>query len=454
MSLLRQGKAQMLTMYVGESDQWRGRPLYVAIVQFLREQGGAGATVTRAVAGYGAGSRLHEQKGFQWSSEAPIIISVVDQPARLQRLIPGLQEMMSGGLMTLHTVDVLKYTHARRQGISSKIPVQQVMETDVTVVSPETAVATVVELLLLAPFRVLPIVDEQWHLQGIVSTGDLINAGLLPMRRGLVRTARELDHLTAEAVSSSLEAAQHSHRSVQDIMNRHVRTIRPEQTIREAAQMLLETRLRNLPVVDTNGTLLGMVTRADLLHTIRTSPLMSPHASSATQPLEKTRPLSGVSAQQQPVASYMNHDVVTVEEQTPFAEVVDELISSPSKRVIVVDSRQHVKGIISDVDVLARLEEAVRPRFLAVLTDWARGKPGRLPTTALQSPSGKARKAADVMNRNVVTIMDTASVQEAIDLMMETRRKVLPVVDHEDRLVGLIGRFDLLRLLLGSEATQ
>lgn len=452
MSLLRQGKAQMLTIYVGESDQWRGRPLYVAIVQFLREQGGAGATVTRAVAGYGAGSRLHEQKGFQWSSEAPLIISVVDQPARLQRLIPRLQEMMNGGLMTLHEVDVLKYTHARRQGISSKIPVRQVMETDVTVVSPQTAVATVVDLLLLAPFRVLPVVDEQRHLRGIVSTGDLINAGLLPMRRGLVRTARELDSLTAEAVSSSLEAAHQSQRMVREIMNRQVRTIRPEQTIREAAQVLLETQLRNLPVVDTSGTLLGMVTRADLLHTIRTSPLMSPYASSATQPLEKTRPLSGVPAQQQPVALYMNREVVTVEEQTPFAEMVDELLSSPIKRVIVTDDGRHVKGIISDVDVLAGMEETVRPRFLAVLSDWARGKPGRLPTTALQSPSGKARRVADVMNHDVVTVVDTASVQEAIDLMMQTRRKMLPVVDSENRLVGIIGRFDLLRLLLGSEA--
>ena len=453
MSLLRQGKAQMLTMYVGESDQWHGRPLYVAIVQFLREHRGAGATVTRAVAGYGAGAHLHEQKGFQWSSEAPLIISVVDQPARLQRLIPGLQEMMNGGLMTLHEVDVLKYTHARRQGISSKITVRQVMETDVTVVSLQTPVATVVDLLLLAPFRVLPVVDGQRHLQGILSTGDLINSGLLPMRRGLVRTARELDHVTSEAISASLEAAHQSQRTVQDIMNRQVRTIRPEQTIREAALVLLETRLRNLPVVDASGTLLGMVTRADLLHTIRTTPLMSPHASSATQPLEKIKPLAGVPAQQQPVALYMNHNVVTVEEQTPFAEVVDELISSPIKRVIVTDDTRHVKGIISDVDVLAGMEEAARPRFLAVLADWARGKPGRLPTTALQSPSGKARQAADVMNRNVVTIVDSASVQEAIELMMETRRKVLPVVDNENHLLGLIGRFDLLRLLIGSEAS-
>ena len=72
MSLLRQGKAQVLTLYLGESDQWQGVPLYVAIVQYLREQGSAGATVTRAIEGYGAGARLHEGGGLRWSSDAPI----------------------------------------------------------------------------------------------------------------------------------------------------------------------------------------------------------------------------------------------------------------------------------------------------------------------------------------------------------------------------------------------
>ncbi|MBV9257638.1 MAG: DUF190 domain-containing protein [Ktedonobacteraceae bacterium] len=113
MSLLRQGKAQALTIYLGESDQWQGRSLYVAIIQYLREQGCAGATGTRAIASYGAGARLHESDGLRWSSDASIIIQVVDQQARLHCLLPHLQEMHGSGLMMLHEVEVLKYTHAR-----------------------------------------------------------------------------------------------------------------------------------------------------------------------------------------------------------------------------------------------------------------------------------------------------------------------------------------------------
>src|SRR5437660_6572692 len=128
-SLLRQGKAQALTIYLGESDQWQGTPLYVAIIQFLRSQGCAGATVTRGVAGYGAGARLHANGGLRWSSDASIVIQVIDQPNRLQRLLPQLEEMLTGGLITLHEVEVLKYTHARRRGLSNKVQVQGVIET-------------------------------------------------------------------------------------------------------------------------------------------------------------------------------------------------------------------------------------------------------------------------------------------------------------------------------------
>ncbi len=199
MSLLRQGKAQCLTIYLGESDQWRGMSLYSAIVQFLREQGCAGATVTRAVAGYGAGTRLHKDSGWHLSSDAPLIIQIVDQPDRLRRILPQLQEMLHGGLMTLHDVEVLKYTHARPRGLPARLPVRQIMETSLTSVSPTTPVATIIDVLLEAPFRALPVVNERRQLQGIISTGDLINADILPMRRGLVRKAMGLDYKPSTA---------------------------------------------------------------------------------------------------------------------------------------------------------------------------------------------------------------------------------------------------------------
>ncbi len=448
MSLLRQGKAQALTIYLGESDQWQGMPLYAAIIQLLREQGCAGATATRAIAGYGAGARLHEQGGWRWSSDATIVIQVIDQPERLRHLFPRLQEMLSGGLITLHEVDVLKYTHARRRGIPSKLNVSQVMETLVISVSLDTPLARVIDLLLEAPFRTLPVIDQQHHLQGIISTGDLIHAGVLPMRRGLLKTARELDEQSAEMVAAPVEQARQSTLTAQDVMNRQVRTVLPTTHVREAAQIMLETGLRRLPVVENNGTLVGILTRADLLQVIVTSPLMNSQVSSATQPLQHTGSLSHTPPQQRAIIEYTNTDVRTISEQTSLAEVIDELILSPFKRVIVVNAQQQVVGIISDVDILARMQEEMRPGLLSMLTSWARTTPRRPATGTLHSPHGKASVAGDIMNREVITVTETTSVQDTIEIMISTRRKVLPVVTTQGQLLGVVGRSDLLRVLV------
>jgi CBS domain-containing protein len=376
------------------------------------------------------------------------VIQVIDQPERLRRLLPRLEEMLGGGLMTLHEIEVLKYTHARRHGLLAKLPVRQVMETSIITINLTTPVATVVDTLLEAPFRALPVVDEQHRLQGLISTGDLINAGMLPVRRGLVRTALELDNVTAQAVEVPLEQARQSNLTAQDIMNRQVRTVGPDQVIRDAAQIMTETGLRRLPVVDADTRLVGMLTRADLLQAIVTSPLMSSQANSASLPLQHSRSVAKVPPQQQPVANYLQTDVATVSTHTPLTEVIDVLITSPLKRVVVVNQERQVMGIISDVDILAQMQDEMRPGLLNMLNHLARGKPGRFPTGTQQTHIGKARVAADLMNRDVVTVTETTPVQETIERMIVTHRKLLPVVDTQGHLVGIVGRSDLLRVLL------
>jgi len=164
--------------------------------------------------------------------------------------------------------------------------------------------------------------------------------------------------------------------------------------------------------------------------------------------MRRTGSLNTVAAQQQPIKDYVNADVVTVGDQTPLAEVIDALTLSPLKRVLVVNRERQVQGIISDVDVLAQIQEEGRPGLLHTLSGWARGIPGRLPTGVLRTPAGKARVAADIMYREVITVTETTSVQETIERMIATGRKVLPVVTSQGQLVGVVGRSDLLRVLL------
>lgn len=334
--------------------------------------------------------------------------------------------------MTLHTTEVLKYTHARRTGLPTKLPVRQIMETSLTAVTPETSVASVLNILLEASFLALPVVDAQRRLVDMIGTRDLINAGLLPVRRGVLHTARELDTRTAETLEGSLTQARQSPQRAAEIMNRQVRSITPDLPLREAAQIMLETGLRSLPVVETDGQLVRIVTRADLLQVVVTSPLMSQEASSLTQPLRRTNALTTEAIQQQPITDFVNPEVATAQEQTPVGEVIDLLISSPLKRVVVINEERQVQGIISDVDVLAQTQAEARPGWLAMLSSWTHGKPVRVPTSTLRTTTSKARVAADLMNREVITVEASTSVREAIETMLHTHRKVFPWSMHRD----------------------
>jgi len=104
-----EGTGLLARVYVGESDQWHGRPLYEAIVKLLRERGLAGATVLRGIEGFGAKQHLHTARILSLSSDLPVLIEIVDQEDRLRAVLPDLDAMVSDGLITLERVEVIAY---------------------------------------------------------------------------------------------------------------------------------------------------------------------------------------------------------------------------------------------------------------------------------------------------------------------------------------------------------
>ena len=109
-------ESTLLRIFVGESDRWKGGPLYEGIVLRAREFGLAGATVLRSPMGFGAASRIHTAKILRLSEDLPIIIEIVDAEARIEAFLPELDLMMGGGLVTLEKVRVLRYRHAAPGG--------------------------------------------------------------------------------------------------------------------------------------------------------------------------------------------------------------------------------------------------------------------------------------------------------------------------------------------------
>jgi len=105
-------KLMLLRIFIGESDKYKGKPLYEVIVQKARELHLAGATVIRGFLGYGADSRMHKAKLLDLSEDLPIIIEIVDSQEKLDMLLPFLDESVTEGLITLEEIKVIKYRHS------------------------------------------------------------------------------------------------------------------------------------------------------------------------------------------------------------------------------------------------------------------------------------------------------------------------------------------------------
>ena len=109
-----EGERTLMRIHIGESDRWHRKPLHEAIVQMLRKEGFPGATVLRGVGGYGGSSVYHTDKLLRLSQDLPIVLEVVETQERIDQILPRLDEMVGGGLITLEKVRVILYRAAKK----------------------------------------------------------------------------------------------------------------------------------------------------------------------------------------------------------------------------------------------------------------------------------------------------------------------------------------------------
>lgn len=103
------GTAKLLRIFVGESDRWGAQPLYTAVVDEARRRGLSGASVFKGIEGFGGHSVVHAARVFDLSSDLPILIEIVDSEEKIRDFIPVLNEMVREGMVTLETVEVIRY---------------------------------------------------------------------------------------------------------------------------------------------------------------------------------------------------------------------------------------------------------------------------------------------------------------------------------------------------------
>jgi PII-like signaling protein len=104
------GESVLVRIFIGESDKYQGRPLYQWIVEALRREGIAGATVLRGVLGFGASSHVHTANILRLSQDLPIVVEFIDSQDNVNRMLPRLEDAMGGGLITVENVKVLRYS--------------------------------------------------------------------------------------------------------------------------------------------------------------------------------------------------------------------------------------------------------------------------------------------------------------------------------------------------------
>lgn len=422
------GLAQKVTIYIGESDKWGRKPLYAAILELLKKEDCAGATVTRALSGFGAHSRIHTATLADLSADLPLVIEWVDNPARIERVMPRLREMVLEGLITMQEVEVISYSHRRLRELPAAAPVHDIMSREVRAVGLNTPLVEAVELLLDQIYRALPVVDPAGRVAGILTEGDLLSKAKL-----LATSVHQ--GLTEAELAGELQRLRWSGQTVGQVMTPNPVTVSNQTTIAEAVSLMIQHDIKRLPVVDEQGRLMGMVSRINVLRALAQPPVAE---------LPRQNPSPG---QHIRVKEIMLTNVPTVPVDASLAEVVGRLVNSAQRRVVVIDAERRVAGIITDGDLIKRASTTERAGLIQSLVS-------RLPLGQGESLHLSQRTAAEVMTSPVVTVTPDTSLLEALQLLLTHKIKRLPVVDASGQLVGLVGRAGILQALGQSLNTE
>ena len=110
-----QFQARMLRIHFGENDKWQGKPLHEAIIAKAQELGLSESIVYRGIEGFGSSTRIHHSSHWTFSSDAPIMVSIIGTEEQIATLVPHLDAMVVDGLIAISSVEVIRYSRNSAQ---------------------------------------------------------------------------------------------------------------------------------------------------------------------------------------------------------------------------------------------------------------------------------------------------------------------------------------------------
>ncbi|MDJ0720746.1 MAG: DUF190 domain-containing protein [Desulfobacterales bacterium] len=416
---------RVIEVYASEELRHRGKPLYEALVAHVKGLGiAARCLVTRGLAGCYESGELASRNILTISYNLPVKVEIILPSAETARVLPDIEAMVTEGIVSVREMTVHSY-RTRKHLIPRQIKVRDIMTPDPQHVAADATAAEVLRILLPAAFSGLPVVDRAGRPLGIITQGDLIYRGKMPLRLGLLAASESRRRDQAQAALAAKTAA--------DVMSRPAVTIEEDRTVTEGVDLMIRGRIKRLPVVNADGLLAGMLSRRDVFMTIARETPRWESIQRRDVAVENLRF----------VADIMRRDTQTVAPDAPAEEVIRIIDTDDIQRVAVVDANGILMGMISDRDLLAAFGGRGQG-FWEYLSCRLTKRSGDVCRAELRKTL-QTKTAADVMQTGLVMVGEHTPFEEAIALMVEKRLKRLPVVDADGKFRGMISREGILR---------
>lgn len=403
-------------IYIGEQDRWEGQPLYLAVLERLRREGATGATALRGLAGFGPGHRTRAAAPVNPNERPPVLIEWVDRAERIARTLSLFDDMLAEALITIEEVQIYRAVLRGRGRFAGDRSVGDIVGRDSARAVPRTAtLGEVFTMLLDQAGNSLPVVDEQRRVVGIISDQEIAwRTGMhLPLRLLRLLTPEERNTVLTPLVG----------RPVAEVMNSELRSIYISAPIPQALVTMVEWNYDQLPVIDRDGSLMGLLSQRDVLR-------------AAVEAVDDRNATVRNAEPATPVHLVMQSHVAQVPATSPLAAALAQLVAAPGGYLVVVDAAGRMQGCITDSGVLQRLAGAERAALLAALQH------DRADATSLP---GNDRGLEQVLERDIAAFAPTDSINDATRRLLELQLERAPVVDTDGKLRGLLAHGGLLR---------
>ncbi len=364
-----------------------------AVVAVLAD--GSQAPAADATGDHPAGGRLQ-------------VVEWLDTTTRHDAIWGRLQPLVRGAVVTREHVTALAWNPAFDGGGLAGT-VDTIMDTDLVTVDVNDPLSQVVDMMLARGLRFVPVLEEG-QLTGVITNTDLVERAGLAAR------------LQLHSAGAPLEPATWRAESARDAMTSDPIAVLSGTPVDAAARLMLRRRVKRLPVLG-RGRVVGVITRSALLS----------HATHAPYPVADALTWTGGARD---IADLAVGPIPAVSADAHLDAIVDAVTATRLHEAVVVDDDQMVLGLISDSDLLRQVGGRTQG-----LVDRLMHRRAALPPSVV--------RARDLMSEPDLVVAAETDVAEALRLMIARRVKVLPIVDRDGRLTGVVDRADALRAVYG-----